>query len=150
ETKQALEEEEKARLASDRRSAELQLIAGQRLASDGEVDRGLFTLVRGWEKTPAQDEDLHRVFRLNVAAWLPYLPRLRCYIPTSGRGLAAFSDREIVYGSGKSLWVYDAVSGEPNGTVQEFPNSHVAALSSDGRFVCLETGGKERITYRVI
>ncbi len=48
EKENALIQEAQARRAAQRRAAELQLVAGQRLAADGEVDRGMFTMVRGW------------------------------------------------------------------------------------------------------
>ena len=78
EAAKALTQEAAARTVSDRRAAELQHVAGQAAADAGEVDRGMFLMLRALELAD-KDPELRRVIELDLAAWEPYLPRLRWY-----------------------------------------------------------------------
>lgn len=136
EKEQALLQEAEARRAAQRRAAELQLVAGQRFARDGDVDRGLFTLVRGWQQTPAEDTDLQQVFQRNVEAWAGYLPRLRWYVDTPGLTNAVVTRDAVVFCTQDKVMARDIATGLPTGPAREVPGQEIMALSPDGRRVC--------------
>jgi eukaryotic-like serine/threonine-protein kinase len=149
ETEQALEREAKARLASDRRAAELELLAGQRLAADGEVDRGLFTMVRGWRLAPEGDTDLQRVFQRNLEAWALYLPRVRWQTESSFRNFARFDGRAVIGSNRNEVGVHDVATGQSLGPPQAYAGDVVDGLSPDGKLVLTRTLRDQVVTLRV-
>lgn len=141
EKEQAFAKEADARLSAQRRAAELQWIAGQRLARDGEVDRGLFTLVRGWQHTPAEDVELQRAFQRNVEAWVGYLPRVRWYAEAPGMKRAVVTGNRVVYFTPEKVAACDLDTGLPAGPARDFPGREIMALSADGMRICARRSG---------
>ncbi|HVS37530.1 MAG TPA: protein kinase [Gemmataceae bacterium] len=127
---------DEAREASEIRAAELQFAAGQALADAGEVDRGMFLMLRALQRTPEKEHDLRRGIQLNLEAWRPYLPRLRWYRDAPAGNPSVFLDKEVLCCVGNQLYVYDPETGQPIGAPREFPGKYIAACGSGGRRVC--------------
>ena len=142
ETQKALENEAEARFASDRRAAELQLVAGEAAADAGEIDRGMFLMVRALELAPKRDEDLSRRIRLDLETWLPYLPRLRWWHNRPLSASPLFLDDEVVAIHDRDLTILDAETGRTKGTLT-LPEGPLRAFGVGGRNACIGNETKD-------
>jgi hypothetical protein len=150
ETQKALDQEAEARAASDRRAAELQFVAGQAAADAGEVDRGMFLMLRALSLVPDKDEDRRRVIRLNLDTWLPYLPRLRWYRELTSSMPPVFLDDEVIVVHANRVTALDAETGQRKGPGITVPDHHVAAIGPGGHHVCTRTETKDGPVLRVL
>jgi len=129
-----------AQLASDQQAAELQLAAGQSLAEAGQVDQGMFLMLRAWDKAPEQAHDLRRLIRLNLETWLLYLPRLRwANNDALGNTWGFLPEGQLVRFVGNQLFLHDPATGRQVGQSQAFPGSRLMACSPDGQRVVTRT-----------
>jgi hypothetical protein len=134
ETRDALSKEADARRAADGRNAELQLANGLALADAGEVDRGLFVMLRALESAPAGDADLRRAVQLNLEAWLPSLPRLR-WFENAPVLQCVYLDDEILVRRGNELLGIDPATGRTTSAARVFPG--LVDFDATGRQVCI-------------
>ncbi len=144
-------EAQEAKRVSDQQAAELQLAAGQALAEAGQVDQGMFLMLRAWEKAPEQAHDLRRLIRLNLETWLLYLPRLR-WTRTNApedRAWGFLPAGQVVRFAGNQLFLHDPATGRQLGPPQAFPGSRLMACSSDGQWVVTRTNHPDGYVYKV-
>jgi WD40 repeat protein len=135
----ALTKEADARRAADRRAAELELANGQAMAASGEVDRGLFFMLRALETVPEDDENLRRVVRLNLEQWLPYLPRLRWFNDGHPGYQQVFLGAKVIRRRDKQVFVDDAVTGRSAAPPREYGGQEVWSVDPTGRYACTRT-----------
>jgi serine/threonine protein kinase/WD40 repeat protein len=153
ESQRRLEEADRRRRRFTRLSVKLALERGQQLCQQGEVAQGVLWLARALEL--AEDADLRRVCRANLAGWRLHLPRLKAAVACSPDE----SEEVFVSPDGKALlkrrvgrW-YATPAGRrilaavPQGGVQNWilsPNRKVVFISVEGmkwaRFWDLTTG----------
>jgi eukaryotic-like serine/threonine-protein kinase len=138
EAAKALTLEAEARKTSDRRAAELQHVAGQAAADAGEVDRGMFLMLRALELAE-KDPELRRVIELDLAAWEPYLPRLRWYRDEPFTLPPVYSDNALVSCQGNLVSVLDTGTGRLMGLPVELAGKSICQCSVDGLRLCALT-----------
>jgi WD40 repeat protein len=148
ETQKALDQEAEARAASDRRAAELQFVAGQAAADGGEIGRGMFLMLRALSLVPEKDEAQRRVIRLNLDAWLPYLPRLRWYREITCSMSPVFLDDEVVVIQGNAALTFDAHTGQQKAIIR-VPDDPIVALGPRGRRIATRTETKDGPVLRI-
>jgi WD40 repeat protein/anti-sigma factor RsiW len=133
----ALGKEADARQAADHRAAEYLLTNGQTLATAGEVDRGMFVMLRALESAPPADDELRRIIRLNLEAWLPHLPRMRWFNEDKAEHYCILDD-QIICGRGNGVFALDTATGRPVGECREYPGA-VVDIDAAGRLVCIRS-----------
>jgi WD40 repeat protein len=148
ETEKALGLEAEARRSSDHQTAELQLVAGQDLAEAGEIDHGMFQMLRALDKTPPQDAELRHLIHLNLEAWLPYLPRLRWYSDAPASHQFSLQDKEVLRYHTNKLWRDNAQTGDSLGPPLEFPGN-IISWNPDARRVCTRNDEDGVLVLRV-
>jgi hypothetical protein len=144
---QEMEEEEKnARRQAERLSAGAVLDQGINLCPRGDVAHGLLWLARGLELAArAEDADLERVARINLAAWRRQVVRQRARF-TPGRAAAFSPDGRLVATGGwdRTACLWDAATGQRRG--QPLAHDHpvkAVAFSPDGKTLLTASGPEE-------
>ncbi|MBI3410784.1 MAG: protein kinase [Planctomycetes bacterium] len=142
--------EKEARRHVERLSAGFLIQQGQALCESGEVGRGLLWLVRALEMAvQADDPDLERVARINLASWQTFLvhEKARCVVtkgivwavalsPDGKTALASCIDD----GTAKR---YDAATGQPLGKpLQHSAGVWSVAFSPDGKTILTGSSAK--------
>jgi WD40 repeat protein/serine/threonine protein kinase len=128
------------------RSARIALAQGLNLCEQQEASRGVLWLAHSLElATQAEDPDLQRVIRLNLAAAREHLGALRACLPHGGDVLAvAFSpDAKTVLTGSKdgNAQRWDAATGECTGAPLRHQGPvNAAAFSPNGKMIVTGTG----------
>ena len=133
-TKTALEESESRR----RQAAWVALTQGRKLCEQGNVSEGMLWLAKSLEIAPANNEDLQRVIRMNLASWSQRLGKLELVISPRARvlGLATSPDGKSILTGGydKSAQPWDVKTGLPMGHPWIHPSPvWSVAFSPDGK-----------------
>jgi WD40 repeat protein len=115
---------------------QLALERGLTLCEQGDVAGGVLWLSHSLEIAPAQDADLQRDIRANLAGWGRQVHPLRGILPHAGivRGVAFSPDGKLVltgsYDKTARLW--RTSTGKPVGTWPHPDRVHAVAFSPDG------------------
>jgi hypothetical protein len=143
----ALVEAERQRHNAQLNSARVSLNQGLAFCETGEIARGILGLARILGELPADETELNRVVRLNLAQWSRAAHRLRLSLKQPDEvwlGAAALSpDGQSILTCGGNQGaqrgearMWDATSGRPTGVVLPVPiGLESVAFSPDGRII---------------
>jgi eukaryotic-like serine/threonine-protein kinase len=145
----ALIKEQEARRTADHRTAQLQLASGQALAADGQVDHGMFVMLRALESVPSDDDDLRGTIRLNLEEWLPHLPRLRWFKDGAPGDHRLFLENEIIRWTANQVFVDDPATGHNIGSPRDFSGQSIIGANANGRLICTRTDQKGSLHLRI-
>ncbi|WP_171473573.1 WD40 repeat domain-containing serine/threonine protein kinase [Frigoriglobus tundricola] len=132
-----------ARTAARRQMALALLDKGIGAAEAGRVGEGLVWMAEALAAAPADDADLDRAVRMNIAGWLPHAPRVRSMtrLPQDGVPVALTPDGRALV-TRASTGVYRLNRLEPSTDASagdELNTDYALAISSNGRFVVQAT-----------
>jgi len=124
-------------------SARLVRDEGLRACEEGDVGRGLLSLVRALELAPEEDEDLRRAVRTNLAAGEARVHPLRALL-THERAVLAVAwslDGKTLATGGhdRKARVWDAATGECRHVLEHQDSVRCLALRADGRILLTGT-----------
>jgi WD40 repeat protein len=136
----ALAEREKdQRKAAERRAVELLLADGYNRGQTEDAARGMLWLARALpEAVKAGTPDLERSIRVHLAGFSHRLHRRRAEIAVDTpflNGVAFGSDGRLVLTWGREARLWDAVTGQPRGTLPHPESVMSAAFSPNGKRV---------------